>query len=430
MSLDNTLAVLKRFIPKRLFHALQPGYHFVLAYLGALVYRHPSRELLVIAVTGTKGKSSTLEYLNAILEADGRTTALVSTIRTKVGQTSERNLFKMSTRGRFFLNRTLRRAVRAGCDVALLELTSEAAKQYRHRFLDLDALVFTNLAPEHIESHGSFENYAAAKLEIARQLARSRKRPRFVVANADDEWGAQFLRTKAEHKLAFSMADMEPYTTGDRGGSFRFQGEDMRVHLPGLFSIQNAGMAALLCDRLGVPLAAIRQGLDAVSTIPGRAESIDCGQPFFVVVDYAHTLESLQAIYDAYGTRRRICVMGSTGGGRDKWKRPQLGALAEVNCAHVILTDEDPYDESPERIVADIAAGMKTRPEIILDRRAAIRRGIELAAPGDAVLITGKGTDPYIMGPNGTKQQWSDAEVAREEIEARLREQQTRPQLG
>ena len=156
-------------------------YHLTLANFGALLYRHPSRKLLVLAVTGTKGKSSTTEMLNSILEEAGYTTALLNSIRIKTAADSKANTMRMSMPGRFFIQKFLAGAVRAKCTVAILEMTSEGARQYRHRGIGLDALIFTNLAPEHIESHGSYAAYADAKFGIGKQLARSHKRPRIML---------------------------------------------------------------------------------------------------------------------------------------------------------------------------------------------------------------------------------------------------------
>ena len=199
------------------------------------------------------------------------------------------------------------------------------------------------------------------------------------------------------------------------------------MHLPGEFSLKNALAAATLARALPagrqgsvIDTAVIVRGIGKLQNILGRAERVDAGQHFTVVVDYAHTPDSLEALYDAYGHVRKICVMGATGGGRDTWKRPVMGALADARCDVVILTNEDPYDENPRAIVDALALGMNRTPEILMDRRDAIRRGISLAQPGDAVLITGKGTDPCICGPNGEKTPWSDAVVAREEIEKLL----------
>ncbi len=393
-------------------------YHFALAYLGAARYIFPSSKILVVAVTGTKGKSSTTEMLNAILEEAGYKTALLNSIRVKTGAHTEPNLLRMSMPGRFFIQRFLHHAVEEKCTAVILEMTSEGAKQFRHRCIELDALIFTNLAPEHIEAHGSYAAYANAKFEIGRQLLRSRKRPRTIVANAEDDESGRYLALALEHVLPFSLAGCLPWFADERGGHFTFDGAKIGIHLPGEFSLKNAVAAATMARQIGISTPVIARALEKLRRIPGRAETIEEGQDFTVVVDYAHTPDSLEALYDAYKSVRKICVMGATGGGRDTWKRPVMGSIADTHCDRVILTDEDPYDEDPRAIVDAVAQGMKRAPEVIMDRRAAIRRGCELAKPGDAVLITGKGTDPCICGPNGSKIPWSDAAIAREEIRA------------
>lgn len=392
-------------------------YHFGLAGVAALLAGFPSRKLVVIGVTGTKGKSSTIEYLNAIYEAAGWKTALSSTIRFKIGDTSKPNLKRMTVPGRFFLQNFLAEALNAGCQIAFIELTSEGARQYRHRCINLDALLFINLAPEHIESHGSLAAYADAKFELGKQLARSKKRPRYMVAHAEDSESGRYLSLPVEHLLPFSLSGVEPYEASERGGFFTLGNTRIEVPQPGLFSLKNALAAATLAHAMHIKPPVIARGVASLTKIPGRAEMIDEGQPFPVVVDYAHTPDSLRAIYEAFRTRRKICVLGSTGGGRDLWKRPVLGAIAEEYCDDIILTNEDPYDEDPTAIIEMIARGVRERqPEIIVDRRAAIARALSLAKASDAVIITGKGTDPTIQGPRGTSVPWSDARVAREEL--------------
>lgn len=406
---------------KKIVRSLVPAsalsaYHLSLTYLGALLYGFPSKELLVIAITGTKGKSSTAEYVNAILEAAGHTTALINSIRFKTGDTSIPNTLGRSTPGRFFIQKFLRGARRAGCTAAILEMTSEGARQHRHRGLEFDALVFTNLAPEHIESHGSLANYKNAKFEIGRALVRSPKRPRIVVANAEDAESARYLSLVVEKSLPFSLHSAVPYEAGERGGFFTLEGTRVDIHLPGEFSLKNALAAAVCARGLGIEMKAIVRGLAALRHIPGRAERVDLGQDFTVVIDYAHTPDSQEALYKAYGARKKICVFGSAGGGRDTWKRPVMGGVAEKYCAHVILSDDEVYDEDPAQILREISSGMKKTPEIIHDRRRAIRRALELAQSGDAVLITGMGVHAIMRRPDGTDEEWNDAEVAQAEL--------------
>ena len=404
-----------RALPRTISDLVRAAYHRALAIAGAAAYGFPSRSLAVIAVTGTKGKSSTVEMIGAIFEEAGWKTALLDSIRVKIADDSRPNTMRMSMPGRFFIQHFLAQARDAKCRVAVIEMTSEGARQHRHRGIEIDALVFTNLAPEHIESHGSFEKYADAKYELGLQLARSRKRPRVVVANADDTASGRFLTLPVEHVLPFSLMGTA-HRAGEGGGTFRFDDTEITVPLPGEFSLRNALAAATVARAFGIHAPIIASALGKLSRIPGRAERIEEGQDFAVVVDYAHTIESQEAIYEAFGSRRKICVLGSCGGGRDMWVRPRKGGMAEKYCEHVILTNEDPYDEDPRSIVEGIARGMKREPTIVMDRREAITEALRRARSGDAVIITGKGTDPTIQGPRGTSIPWSDAQVAREEL--------------
>ena len=399
---------------------LLDAYHLAWAHGSARWYGRPSKKLIVIGVTGTKGKSTTSELIRHMLASTGHQVALASTIRFMIGEATERNLFKMTMPGRGYIQKFLRQAVDAKCTHAVIELTSEGALQHRHAGLELDALVFTNLAPEHIERHGSFEAYAEAKLSLARAVAASPKRPRIIVANADDAYGAEFLAVDADIRAPFSLKDAEPYTADDRSARFVWKNVLFAVPLPGLFNLKNCLATLTLGSALGLSTEKMKQALERVQPVAGRAQRIEQGQPFTVVVDYAHTPDSLKALYETYAGagKRLVCVLGSTGGGRDTWKRPEMGAMADAMCDIAILTDEDPYDEDPKKIIEELSAGFKNRaPHVTMDRRQAIAEALKEAKDADdAVLITGKGTDPYIMGPNGTKQAWSDAQVAEEEL--------------
>jgi UDP-N-acetylmuramoyl-L-alanyl-D-glutamate--2,6-diaminopimelate ligase len=325
----------------------------------------------------------------------------------------------MTMPGRGFVQDFLGRAVKEGCTHAVVEITSESTRNFRHLFLNLDALVFTNLQKEHIESHGSFEKYAAAKMKIGKQLAASNKRPRAIIANADDSASAPYLALPVEKKIPFSYSDAKDVELLPGRVAFTFRGVPFQLKLPGSFNIMNALAAANAAEFVGLPLLKSAASLAKLERVPGRTERIDAGQPFQAIVDYAHTPDSLAALYAAY-PGRKICVLGNTGGGRDTWKRPEMGRIADESCDHIILTNEDPYDEDPRAIVEAMAAGMKRAPEIIMDRRAAIAAALIAARPGDAVLVSGKGTDPYIMEAHGTKTPWSDARVVREELERLL----------
>ncbi len=401
--IENTLNKIRPLIPRKVFSYFQPCYHYLLSLTGAIIYRFPSREIKVIGVTGTKGKSTTTEIINAILEEAGYKTTVSNTIRYKIGNVSIPNKFKMSMPGRFFVQKLLRQAVDMKCDYVVLEMTSQGTLQYRHKFIDLDGFVFTNISPEHIDAHGSFENYRDAKLEIVKQLAHSKKRPRVLVANGDDKEADKFLAFDADVKIRYSIKN------------------DLETPLLGDFNKYNVSAAFEYTKAIGIDEKIIRKAIANFKDVPGRVQFVEAGQDYNVVVDYAHTPDSLEKFYTIFKDQKNICILGGTGGGRDNWKRKEMGRIADKFCSHIILSDEDPYDENPDQIVNDVASGITNKkPEIIMDRRQAMAKAISLAKTGDNILITGKGTDPFIMGPNGTKTVWSDAEVAREEIKKTL----------
>ncbi len=427
--LETILRIGRKLIPRKLFSLAQPLYHYLLTLTGALIYRFPSRKIHIVGVTGTKGKSTTLELVNGILESAGMKTALLGTIRFKIGSESKPNMRKMTIPGRFFVQKFLRDAVSAQCDWAILELTSESTRQFRHKWIALDALIFTNLAPEHIESHGSYEKYRDAKLELAKLLTKNvwpHKENTAIIANADDKESPHFLAIGADRALPYALSDAEPYTLLEKSSTFTYRNTEIHLSLPGAFNISNALGAAVFAESQQISTDVIKRGLESVAMVRGRVEYIREGQPFDVVVDYAHTPDSLESFYGIFKDMHSICVLGNTGGGRDTWKRPAMAGIAEKHCASIILTNEDPYDEDPKAIIDAMAEGIndKSKLHIVMDRREAIRTAFQMAEELHtkhreariAVLITGKGTDPFIMGKDGKKTPWDDATVAREEL--------------
>lgn len=415
--LDKILRITEKFIPKKLYKMGQPIYHYLLSITGAVMYRFPGKKINVVAVTGTKGKTSTVEFVNAILEEAGYKTALLGTLRFKIGNDSTPNLKKMTMPGRFFVQKFLRDAVNAGCEYAVIEMSSEAAKQFRNKFIDLNALIFTNLAPEHIESHGGYDKYVAAKLSIAEGLSKSSKADKVIVVNRDDKESEKFLAYKIENKITYGISDAENVVLSEDGIEFTYKGVKIQSDLLGKFNIYNILGATKYAESQDIHLKVIAVAISKLKNIKGRAEKIEEGQSFKVIVDYAHTPDSLKAIYETFPNSKKIAVLGSCGGGRDKWKRKEMAEIADKYCEEIILTDEDPYDDDPEEIVNDLAYYFKNnKPDIVMDRREAIATAIKKAKNGDTVIITGKGTDPYIMRKNGVKEKWSDAEVAREEL--------------
>ncbi|MDP2648584.1 MAG: cyanophycin synthetase, partial [bacterium] len=241
---------------------------------------------------------------------------------------------------------------------------------------------------------------------------------------AEDKEGSRYLSLPVEKKVPFSLKENAPYYADEKRGYFTFRGHRMTTALPGLFNLQNALAASCAASALGIPTENIARGVASVSRIPGRTDHVDAGQDFSVIVDYALTPDALEKLYKTYGDRPKICVFGAAGN-RDKWKRPVLGGIAERYCEQVILTNDVAYDEDPRAIVDDIARGMTSAPEIFLDRRAAIRRALNLAQSHPkrsrvAVLITGMGVDTEITAGDGSTVPWNDIEVAREELQALL----------
>ena len=422
--MEKVLRTLKKIIPTRAFVFIQPAYHWVLAFGGHMLCGMPSKRIKIVGITGTKGKSSTTEIVDAVLKAGGFKTAVAGTIRFSIGDSHESNLFKQSMPGRSYLQKFLRRAIHENCDWVIMEMTSEGAKQFRNRFIYLDALVITNLQPEHLESHGGFENYKQCKLDIVRHsLNASVKRPRALITNVDDPHHKAFDSVARVKQIKHYGVSLTKNITSDTAQTtFDYKDKLVTTSLVGMHNLSNIQSAICVAEFAGMNTEQIVQGVESVSIIPGRGQAVDLGQPFTVIVDYAHTNDSLEAIYDAYKGESIVGILGACGGGRDRWKRPDFGRIAEDACKYVVLTNEDPYDEDPMQIITDMEDGMDKTKEgdayiKILDRREAFKHAFAYAKPGDVILITGKGTDPFIMGPNGTRERWSDMEVAVETLE-------------
>lgn len=387
-------------------------YHFLLAYAGAFVYGFPSKRLVVIGVTGTNGKTTVVHLLHHILNSSGIKTGSVSSLQFCIGSTCEKNLLKMTMPGRFELQRFLRKCVKNGATHAVIEVTSQGVLQYRHRGIKFDYAVLTNVTPEHIEAHGGFEKYRASKLKFFEYAAKRGKK--VAVVNADDPSAELFLNYPFRRKIKYSGADLIYYNP-----------------LLGDFNKANAVAAVKVTETEGLNSNQIEQALKTFPGVPGRLEFVQ-REPYAVVVDYAHTPDALRKVYELLknqqletGSRRLICVLGAAGGGRDKWKRPEFGKIAAEFCDEIILTNEDPYDENPYDIINDIKGGLRliqnTKYKIlntknITDRREAIREALKFAKAGDTAIITGKGAEPWIMGPGGTKALWDDRQVVREEL--------------
>jgi len=358
-----------------------------------LFFGDPSRELQVAGITGTNGKTTTACLLHAILDAAGRRPGLVTNIERRVG--GESRPTGLNTPEAIDLQRLFREMVDAGDRSCVIEATSIAQAKGRLRGTRFAVLVFTNLTQDHLDFHGSMEAYYEAKRALFAQAER-------VVVNTADEYGRR-LAGELENAISFEAS------------SDVLRGVD--VKLRGHFNRENAIGAACAARALGVDDAAIRQGIEAVAAVPGRFEPVDEGQPFAVIVDYAHTPDSLDNLLRAaraLGDGRLVAVFGA-GGDRDRTKRPLMGRVASALADRVIVTTDNPRTEDPSEIARAVAAGAAGDAEIELDRRSAIERAIAGARPGDVVVIAGKGAD-VDQEIGGRRVPFDDRAVAREAL--------------
>lgn len=468
--MERLLNKLKKLIPKKIFKILQPAYHFVMSALASLMYGWPSEKLIIIGVTGTTGKTTSVYLIAKTLEAAGYTVGYTSTAMFSDGKKEWLNDKKMTMVGRFFTQKMLRRMLRNKCQYAIVETTSEGVRQFRHRFINYDILVFTGLYPEHIESHGNFDNYKKAKGELFAHLKRRKTKyaddkkiihkgvsglkktdlnrvKKTIIANLDDEHADYFLAFWAEEKIGyhnmisdsrFQIPDLnniiEYYDikVSAQGTSFKINGMEIKLKLLGAFNAVNAMNAVCVGLSQGFSMDKIKAGLEKIKGVAGRLEKIDASvmlstgekQNFTVIVDYAFEPNAVGKLYETIkliSHNKIIHVLGSTGGGRDVSRRPLLGRLAGSQADVVIATNEDPYDDDPQLIIDQVAMGaINTGKELnknlfkILDRREAIKKAFELAAENDIILITGKGSEQAICAANGEKIPWDDRIVAKE----------------
>ena len=413
-------------------------YHWLLALSSAVYFGFPSRSMIVIGVTGTKGKTSTAYFIWNALNAAGLKTGIISTVVIGIDPPLALNTLHMTMPGRFALQRHLARMRHEKCEAAIVETTSQGIAQARHKGIDYDILVFTNLTPEHIESHGSFEKYRSEKQKIFSALMESRRKnltrgriPKVIIASADTPESIHFLKYSADKKITFGQnedADIHAAGVEEGEGGIRFFVEDRHISLSlhGVFNAVNALPAIAIGKLLNLNQEKIIDGLEKVASIPGRMEVI-IQEPFLVIVDYAYEPASLEA---ALINARKlvkprgkvVAVFGAAGGGRDKQKRPIMGKIADEYADIAILTTDDPYEENPITIAGEIASGFTHASQRIrdkrlfeiTDRREAIQKALSLARQGDVILILGIGAEQSLV--IGNKQiPWDDRMITREE---------------
>jgi UDP-N-acetylmuramoyl-L-alanyl-D-glutamate--2,6-diaminopimelate ligase len=406
-----------------------------LADAAAWWYGDPSHELGVVGITGTDGKTTTSFLAVAALEAAGLSSGLIGTVETKIGRSREPNPEHTTTPGAPDLQRALRATVMAGNVAAVVETTSHGLAADRVRGIAYDAAILTNLTHEHLEFHGSWEAYRDAKLSLFERLVVSEANPRktaptpawpkIAVVNVDDPSAGLFVGVAQEAGARIvtygtdEAADVRATRSEEDARRLRVAYDapsgpaSLELRLAGHFNVLNALAVVALGEGLGLDPAAVRAGLESVEGVPGRMERVDAGQPFGVVIDYAHSPASLEAVLEILAPVAAarggglIAVFGSAGE-RDVEKRPMMGRIAGERARLVIATDEDPRGENREAILDEIARGAEGAGKrrghdllLIADRPAAIAAAFERARPGDIVLLAGKGHEHSIIGPVG-----------------------------
>jgi len=432
--------LIKKFIPKFLLG----WYHKSLALVGAFFYGYPSRKLIVIGVTGTKGKSTVVYLISKILEETSYKVGVSSTILFKIADKEWTNETKQTMPGRFKLQKFFSLMVKAGCQYAVIETSSEGILQSRHLGIDYDVAVFTNLSPEHIEAHGSYENYKQAKGQlfkglaaIARKEINGQKIPKIIIANVDDKEAEYFLNFAADKKFGFGVHKTlffnqleevlsQNVKIDSDGMKFSINNVNLNLKLLGEFNLYNVLAAITVGLSQRVDLSIVKRALEKIKGIPGRLEEIENNKGYKIFVDYAHEPKGLAEVYKTiklFDPKKIISVLGSQGGGRDKAKRPILGKLAGQYTDYVMVTNEDPYDEDPQKIIDDVFVGVTQAGKRenqncfrILDRREAISKALSLAQAGDIIIITGKGSETVMAVSGGRKIPWNDRKVVRESL--------------
>lgn len=415
--------------------------HFLVAFCAYWYYGRPARKLIVVGVTGTKGKSTTSRFVASALQAGGYRVGLLSTVEFQVADKRWLNDKKMTMLGLGQIQKMLRDMVRSGCRYVVVETSSEGILQYRHFGLHYDIGVFTNLGSEHSERHGGFENLRGDKGKMFEQLKKyphkifnNKKVEKIIVANLDDSNAGFYLNYSADKKIGFGIKNKnsnlsqnyfgEILYSSMSGVDFVVDQKKYHINLAGEFNVYNALAAIAVASSQNISVDKILEGINSIKILEGRMEFIEVGQTFKVIVDYAHEPMSLTELFTNLKkivNGKVIAVIGSDGGGRDISKRAKMGEIAGRLCDYVVISDVNCYDEDPGQIAEMLAVGARQAGKIenenlfvVLDRHQGIEQAIELAQPDDVVVITAKGTEPFIAIANGKKIPWDDRLVARE----------------
>lgn len=413
--------VCARELPLTVPQVIVPDTRRALAVASARFFGEPTRAMDVVGITGTNGKTTTTYLLDSILRADGRLTGLIGTVETRVAGVREPS--SRTTPESADLQRLFARMRDAGVTAVSMEVSSHAIDLGRVEGVRFAAAAFTNLTQDHLDYHGTLEEYWTVKRRLFTDLDVEHR-----VINIDDPRGALLAAelgavwTVGRDESAAVRAADEAHGPGQTAFTLVSPAGSRRVALPlaGAYNVSNALVAAGVALSMGIDLDVVATGLERAPQVPGRLERIDEGQEFTVLVDYAHTPDSLAKAIAAVRevTPGRVIAVFGCGGDRDPAKRPLMGAAAGENADEVVVTSDNPRSEDPVGIVLQIEDGLKPTGasySVKIDRRAAIAHALSLADAGDAVLIAGKGHEDYQIFADRTIH-FDDREVAREEL--------------
>lgn len=421
---DKLVKVARKILPTKALKHVEIAYRKSRVKLVSVRYGNPARQLRVIAVTGTNGKTTTACYINEILKEANFKTAMFTTAVIEVDGQSKINDLNATVATTARMQQFFKSAKKAGVDYVVLEVTSHSLDQYKLEGVPIEVAVMTNLTQDHLDYHKTMENYAAAKGKLFQN------RPRFIVLNRDDEWYEFFDKfnassqkiTYGQHEEAEARIDhVKLYRKGTEAEVII----DHQTHLelatalPGEFNVYNMTAATAVAYLLGIKLEDIQEGIANLEAVPGRFERAVDGLDYDVIVDYAHTPDALEKLLKTaknIAKGRVILVFGACGD-RDKTKRPIMGEIAAREADRIFLTDEESYNEDPETIRDMIREGIEkiagAKMTELPDRREAIERALGSAKKGDMVLITGMGHEQYRI-VNGEKLPWNDTQVVQE----------------
>jgi UDP-N-acetylmuramoyl-L-alanyl-D-glutamate--2,6-diaminopimelate ligase len=424
--------------PKKIVQKIKNIYHLIKAFFANIYFGFPSRDIFVIGVTGTNGKTTTVQMITKILEEAGEKVAVSSTINFKIGDREWVNDTKFTTRSAWNIQSFIKKAVKEKCKYLVLEVSSHSLDQNRIWGTSVDEAVITNITREHLDYHCSMEDYAKAKAKLFKMVSKNKKeRIGRGVLNKDLAYFQSFIfeniqyylygikKNKNNKNISFEDSFFpERVEINKNSSKFTLEGVHFELNLPGEFNVENALASIAVGKSLGIKFGTAAQALRKINLVPGRMEFVVNDKKLNVIIDYALTPDSMEKLGRTLGesvksSQKIIWVFGSCGE-RDRGKRPIMGEIASKYADIVILTNEDPYNEDPERIVQEIKKGVKKKKEnrdlwTILDRKKAIEKAVSLAKKDDIILITGKGAEQNMM-IKGEKIPWNDKEAVEEAL--------------